>query len=140
MDPGTVLRGEARVNQHVCLGVIHQRRQLGHRRPQLVGDLVPLLGRPVGIVLYIGGADSGRDDATPGLAGRGYGVAHEMHAAAPPSGAEQRDDGRLQSLMGIGIDSHPSAARTKQPLDDRPLCAGLEPADPEAPASRIRAM
>src|SRR3954451_15593506 len=40
-----VLGGEARVGQHVVLALVHQRRELGPARPELVGHLPPDLMR-----------------------------------------------------------------------------------------------
>src|SRR6185437_9916690 len=73
-------------------------------RSQLIGHLSPLLAGCLGIVLSKSSADPGGDDATLGLAGIRYGVAHEVHAASLPGGAEHFADGRLQSLMSIGDD------------------------------------
>ena len=82
VDLGTVLGREVHIGEDIGLGVVHQRRQLGHPRPQLIGDLAPLLARCIGIVLRKGGADPGGDDPALGLAGVGHGVAHEVHAAS----------------------------------------------------------
>ena len=99
-----MLRGEVHVGQDIGFGIVHQRCQLGDTRPQLIGHLAPLLAGCVSIVLGEGSADPGGDDATLGLAGIGHGVAHEVHAAALPCGAEYFADGCLQSVMGIGDD------------------------------------
>src|SRR6266550_9249596 len=96
---GAMLGREAHVGQHVCLGLIHQRRELGDARPGLVCDLAPLLSRRDGVVLGEGGADPGRDDAPLCLAGIGKRVAHEVYAAALPGGPQNLDDGGLQPFV-----------------------------------------
>lgn len=40
-----MLGREAHVGQHIGRGGVHERRQLRHPRPGLVGDLTPLLAR-----------------------------------------------------------------------------------------------
>ena len=57
-----------------------------------------------GIVLREGGADPGGDDALLGFAGIGKRIAHEMHAAALPCGAEHLGNGGFQPFMRIGDD------------------------------------
>jgi hypothetical protein len=93
---------EAHIGQHVSLGFIHERGEFGHTRSGLIGHLAPLLGRGSGIVLREGGADPGGDDAALGLAGIGQGIAHEVHAATLPGGAEHLGDGGLEAFMGVG--------------------------------------
>src|SRR5438105_4942098 len=96
-----MLGREAHVGQHVCLGLIHQRRELGDSWPGLVCDLAPLLSRRRRVVLGEGGADPGRDDAPLCLAGIGKRVAHEVYAAALPGGPQNLDDGGLQPFVRI---------------------------------------
>ena len=79
-----------------------QRGELGQFGAQLVGDLAPLLARGLGVVLGEGGGDESGDDAAAALAGMGQGVAHEVHAAALPGGAQHFGDGRLDALVGVG--------------------------------------
>ena len=132
LDP--VLCGETHVGQHVRLGVVHQGRQLGHARAQLVGDMAPLLARGLGVVLGEGGADPGRDDAALRPAGVRHGVAHEVHAAALPGGAEHLGNGGLQSLVRVRYDqldaAQAAAGQAAQELDPERL--GLAMADGHA--------
>jgi hypothetical protein len=48
------------------------------------------------------GGDEGRDDAPAALAGMSRRVAHEVHPAAQPGGAEHPRDGRLDALVRVG--------------------------------------
>lgn len=70
-----MLDGEAHVGQDVVLGIVHQGGELRHPRPELIGDLPPLLAGGLGVVLGEGGADPGRDDAALGLSGIGHWLA-----------------------------------------------------------------
>ncbi len=81
MKFGPVRGREVHVGQHVLLGGIHQGGELGHFRAELAGNLAPLGMGGRGVLLGVGGADPGRDDATLRLAGRGERVAGEMRAA-----------------------------------------------------------
>ena len=84
----------------LSLGLVHQSGKLGHLRMDLVGDEAPLRARRRGIVLGKGGGDEGRDD-TPALpAGMRQHIAHEVHAAALPGGAEHLGNGGLDAFMG----------------------------------------
>jgi hypothetical protein len=98
---GPVLRRKFHIGQHVGFGIIHQGGEFADARPQLIGDLAPLFAGVGGIVLRECGADSGRHDASLRLAGMGHGVAHEVHAAALPGGAEHPRDGGFEALMGV---------------------------------------
>ena len=60
---------ETHVGEDVVLGGLHQHRQLGDGRAELVGDLAPLHLGGVGGVLGEGGGDESRDDAAAALAG-----------------------------------------------------------------------
>ena len=59
MQLGAVFLREGHVSQHVGLGVIHDRRQPGHLRSDLVGDRPPLGAGGLGGVLREGGCDEG---------------------------------------------------------------------------------
>ena len=61
----------------------------------------PLRLGGVGMILGEGGGDEGRDDAPAAPAGMGERVAHEVHPAALPSGAEHARDGGLDALVRI---------------------------------------
>ena len=104
VDLGAVLDREVHIGQHVGLGVVHQRCQLGDTWSQLIGHLAPLLAGRLCIVLGKCGADPGGDDATLGLAGVCHGVAHEVHAASLPGRAKHFGDRCLQSFMRIRDD------------------------------------
>ena len=52
--------GKAHVGEHVLLGLVQQRGELGQLGPDLVGDLAPLGLGGVGMVLGEGGGDEGR--------------------------------------------------------------------------------
>jgi hypothetical protein len=82
MDFRAVRSREAHVGQHISLGLVHERRELGHPGPGLVGHFAPLLARGGRVVLGEGGADPGGDDPTLGLARLGQCIAHEVHAGA----------------------------------------------------------
>ena len=96
-----MLLGEAHVGEHVLLGLVQQRGELGQLGPDLVGDLAPLGPGGVGIVLGEGGGDERRDHAPAALAGMGERVAHEVHPAALPGGAEHAGDRGLDALVRI---------------------------------------
>jgi hypothetical protein len=82
MDLGPVLLGEGHVGENVLLGLVQER-----------GDLAPLGLGGVGMILGEGGGDEGRHHAPAAPAGMGERVAHEVHPAALPGGAEHA--GRL---------------------------------------------
>jgi hypothetical protein len=49
----------AHVGQHVRLGLVHERRQLGHTRPSLVSHITPLFAGGSRVILGKRGADPG---------------------------------------------------------------------------------
>ncbi len=59
---------EVHVGEDVLLGAFHQRGELRHLGAELVGDGAPLGVRGCGVILGVGGADPGRDDAALRLA------------------------------------------------------------------------
>lgn len=83
------------------LGVIHERGQLRHFGPDLIGDGTPLGAGGLGCVLGESGGDEGRDHPSTALPGMGKGIALEVDAAALPCGAENLGDGGLDALMGV---------------------------------------
>lgn len=87
MQLGAVLLREGHVGQHVVLGLVHQRRQLRHLWPDLVGHGAPLGAGGLGGVLGKGGRDEGGDDPSAALACMGQSIALEMHAGAVEKGA-----------------------------------------------------
>lgn len=66
---------------NVGLGVIHDRGELGHLRPDLIGDGAPLYARGLRR-LGEGGGDEGGNDTAAALAGVGQHIAHEMNPGA----------------------------------------------------------
>jgi hypothetical protein len=68
------------------LALVHQRRELGPARPELVGDLAPGLLRRLPIGLQEGLAQGGSDHGVLGLGHVGERVAHPMHAGAVEKG------------------------------------------------------
>ena len=121
---GPVLGREGHVGEHVGLALVHQGGELGPARPELVGDVAPGLAA---LPRRSGWRKAWRSAAATmrvlALAGMGEGVAHEVHAAALPGGAEHPGDRRLQPLVGVGDDQ----------LDAAQAAAGqaLEEARPE---------
>ena len=94
----------AHVGEDVGLGLVHQSCELVDLGPELVGDAAPLRLGGLGVVLREGGGDEGRDDPASASACVSEGVAHEVHAAALPGGAEHLRDRRLDALVSIGDD------------------------------------
>ena len=104
--------GEAHTGQHVVLGLVHEDGQLRCLGPELVGDLAPLDPGAVRVLLGEGSGDEGGHDAPALPAGMGQQVAHEVHAAALPCGAEDAGHGGLQTLVVVGDRQlHAAAAR-----------------------------
>ena len=81
-----VLDPEGHVGEHICLRFVQEGCELGQLGAQLIGDAAPLRSGGFGIVLREGGGNEGGDDAAALSTGMGEHVAHEVHAAAPPSG------------------------------------------------------
>lgn len=77
-----MLRREGHVGEDILLGGIHQPRELGDGRPQLVGDLAPLGFGGLGGFLGEGGGDEGGDDPAATPAGMGECIAGEVNAGA----------------------------------------------------------
>ena len=100
---GAVRGREAHVGEHVSLGLVEEGK-LRQFRTELVGDAPPLRLCRLRVVLGKGGADEGGDDAPSALAGMRQRVAHEVHAAALPSGVENLADRGFDPLMGVGDD------------------------------------
>jgi hypothetical protein len=96
-----MLPGESHVGQHVGLGLVHDGGELGHLGADLVGDGAPLAAGSLGSLLREGSGDEGAGDPPPALAGMGQDIAHEVHAAALPGGAQHLGDGGLDALMGV---------------------------------------
>jgi len=95
---------EGHVGEHVGFGIIEDGEELGHLRPDLVGDGPPLCACRFGCLLAEGCGDEGRDDAAALSAGMREHVPHEVNAAALPWGRQPLGEGSLQALMGIGDD------------------------------------
>ncbi len=92
------------VGEDVLLGAFHQRGELGHLGAELVGHRAPLGVGGGCVLLGVGGADPGRDDAALRLACVGQRIAGEVDAAALPGGAQHLRHGGLQALMCVGDD------------------------------------
>jgi hypothetical protein len=101
VDLGTVLLREGQVGEDVLLGLVEEGGELRQLDADLIRDLAPLRLGGAGVVLGEGGRDEGRDDAPAAAAGMGERIAHEVHPAALPAGAEHARDGRLDALMGV---------------------------------------
>jgi len=71
MQFGAVGGGEAHVGEHVGLGVVHDGGELGHPGAYLIRNGAPLGAGGLWRLLREGGADEGRDDPPPALAGMG---------------------------------------------------------------------
>lgn len=104
MQFGPMFLGKGHVGEYVFLGLIHHCRQLPDFGAELIGNLPPLLTGHLGGVLSKGGGDEGGDDAATALAGMGQDVAHEMHLAALPCGAENLGYSGFDALVGVGND------------------------------------
>jgi hypothetical protein len=81
-----------------------QAPSFGQRARKLVGDVAPGLGRCGMIGREEDLPDRGGDDGVLALRYVRQRIPHEVDAAALPSGADDADDGRLQSFMGVGDD------------------------------------
>jgi hypothetical protein len=74
--------GEGHVGKHVVLGLVHDRGELRHLRPDLKGDGAPLGAGGLGGVLGEGGGDEGGHHPPSALAGMGQDIPLKMHAGA----------------------------------------------------------
>jgi hypothetical protein len=122
---------EAHVGEHVGLGFVHQRGELGQLRAQLIGDPAPLAARRRGVVLGEGGSDERRDDPPAALSGVGQNVAHEVNAAALPARVGHLGGRRLDAFMGVGDDQldAPEAAPPELAQELGPEGLGIGRAD-----------
>src|SRR5205814_10206006 len=93
---------EGHEGEHVVLGLVHQRTELGELASKLIGHRSPLRARCVGRLLHEHRADGRRDHASLRLARVRQRVAHEVHAAALP--------GRLEHLGCRGLDAFVAVA------------------------------
>jgi hypothetical protein len=101
--------GEAHIDEHIRLRLIHEGGELWHLGTELIGDLAPLRLGCLVVVLGEGCGDQGGDDAASALACMGQDVAHEMHTATMPSGVECLGYGGLDAL--VGVRQQPSGSR-----------------------------
>lgn len=107
-----MLTGKVHESQHFLLVGVYQAGQLWHLGAKLVSYRSPLgVGRG-GILLGIGRADPGGDDAALGFARMGGGVAAEMHAAPLRGGPEYLGHRGLEAMMGVGDDKLDAAQTT----------------------------
>jgi hypothetical protein len=112
VELGAVLGREAHVGEDVLLDMVHERRELGDRGSELVGDPAPLDLGVLGGLLGEGSGDEGRDDPAPVSAGVRQRVAGEVHAAALPGGIEHAGDRRLDAFVCIRDDELDAAQAT----------------------------
>src|SRR6516162_6769910 len=100
-------------------------------RPQLVGDMAQHGARLAPIRLQKGLAKRRGDHALLGLGDISESIAHPVHPAALPAGAEHPADRRFEPLMGVGNDQLDIAqAAPRQALEKaRPKGFGLRRAD-----------
>ena len=119
---------EAHVGENVVLGLVHEGGELRRLGPELVGDLAPLGARGLGVLLGEGGGDEGGDDAPALAAGTGQQIAHEVHAASLPGGAEDTACSGLEPLVVVGDHqlhaSQPTPGEGAQELGPEGLCLG----------------
>ncbi len=91
---GAVLGREGDVSEDVVLGLVHQGGELMPAGPELVGDVAPGLPGALPIRLDEGLPDRCGDHGMLALRNVRQGVAHEVHAAALPSSADDPGDRR----------------------------------------------
>lgn len=108
------------IGQHVDLGLVQQRSQLGTTRPQSVGDVTPLLPHHLGLRLAktvrIVAVMTG-NKLRLRLGHERQRTAHEGDAAALPARhVELEADGGFQALMGVAGDE----LRAAQAAGDQP--------------------
>src|SRR3954469_5510860 len=113
---GPVCGREGHVGEDVGFCLVHQGCELGDFGPELVGDAAPLRLGGLGIVLGEGGGDEGRDDAPSASSGMSERVAHEVHAAALPSGTEHLRDRRLDALVSFLRNAVPKVSASEGPM------------------------
>src|SRR5512132_2902238 len=104
VDLGPVLPRERHVREDVLLGLVKHCGELRQLGADLVRDVAPLRLGGAGVVLGEGGSDERRHHAPAALAGMGEPVAHEVHPAALPGGAEHAGDRGLDALVRIRDD------------------------------------
>src|SRR6516164_2559761 len=92
------------------LAVVHQRGQFGPAWPELIGDMAPGLVRCLGVGLQEGLTDRGGNHGVLTFRHMRQGVAHPMHAAALPAGAEDAADRMAQTVMGSAASSAPAGS------------------------------
>ncbi len=75
MKLGPVLPGKGHVGEHVLLCAVHGSCKLRHLRPELIGDVTPLLAGGLWRVLGECGGDEGGHDTPSALSGMGKRIA-----------------------------------------------------------------
>ena len=135
-DLGPVLGRERAEAKQVALGVDEELGGRGELGLQLVDDPVELRVHLGGIGLGEDRAHEGRDDRLGGLRDPGEQVAHGMRATPLPGGAvEDRGDGVLQPLVGVGDDERdpgqPACDETAQERRPAGPVLGAEDVDAE---------
>ena len=71
--------GKGHVGEHVLLRAVHEGCKLRYLRPDLIGDIAPLLAGGLWRVLGEGRGDEGGDDTLSAFSGMGQGIAHEVN-------------------------------------------------------------
>lgn len=94
--------GEVHEGQDVRFGGIHEIREFGELRVQLIGHGTPLLACGLEGLLGEGGVDGRQNHVALTLAGVGECITQEVNATALPSGRQDFGGGSLQALVGIG--------------------------------------
>ena len=83
---GAVLAGEDHVSQHVVLAVVHQHREFGPARAQLIGNMPPGLVCCLCVGLQKSLADRSGNHGVLAPGHVRQGVPHPMHPTALPAG------------------------------------------------------
>ena len=102
VELGSMFLGEAHIGQDVRFGLVHDGGEFGHLGADLIGNGAPLGAGGFRRFLGEGGANEGRDDASPTFTGMGKRVAHEVNATALPGGTKDLADRSLYAFVGVG--------------------------------------
>lgn len=113
---GPVLLGKGHVGEHIFLHTIHEASKVRHFRPDLIGDVAPLLAGGLGRVLGKSCCNESGDHASATLAGMSQRIAHEVNPPASlPSGGKAALSASTKATLRFarpgpalrsGLDSH----------------------------------
>jgi hypothetical protein len=122
-----MLGREGEVGEHVRLGLVHQRAELGPAGAQLVGNVPPGLGGAGVVGPDEGLPDRGRNHGVLALGHVSERVPHEVDAAALPGGADHPRDRALSPSWASEITSFTPLRprRTRVAQEGRPEGLGL---------------